>query len=120
MKQTSKALYQFASGYGWEAFPEYGVPKGAEFPYITYTLQEEQWDTVGMLQMRLWYKGSDYNTINEKVDEISQDIESGKEIMTDSGILYIYKGSPWCQIQPSDEKDLKIYYLNFNVNYATL
>lgn len=119
MKQTAIALYNFASGFTWAAYPEFSVPDGALLPYITYTIQESMWDEMGMLQIRLWYKGTGYNTINSKIDEISAAVEFGKYISTDSGGLYIYKGSPWCQYQQSDEPDLKIAYLNFNVNYET-
>lgn len=119
MKQTATALYTFASGFTWKAYPEFGVPDTAVLPYITYSVQESVWDEMGMLQMRLWYKGTGYNTLNTKIDEIAAEVEPGKYIPTASGGLYIFKGSPWCQYQPSDEADLKIAYLNFNVNYET-
>lgn len=119
MTQTAVALYTFASSFGWSAYPENSVPANAKLPYITYTLQEYEWDTMGMMQMRLWYKGADYATINAKVDYISSAVKNGAKIKTQSGILHIYKGSPWCQYQPSDEVDLKIAYLNFNVHYTT-
>lgn len=120
MTQTAIALYNFASSYRWPAYPEYSVPASATLPYITYTLQEYSWDNMGMMQMRLWYKGADYTTINAKIDEIEASIENGKRVNTISGALYFYKGEPWCQYQPSDEVDLKIAYLNFYVHYTTL
>lgn len=119
MTETAIALYTFASGFKWAAYPESGVPASAALPYITYTLQEYDWDTMGMMQMRLWYKGADYATINAKVDDIETAVRYGTKIPTASGSLWIYKGSPWCQYQPSDEVDLKIAYLNFNVHYTT-
>ena len=119
MTQTAIALYTFASGFSWNAYPEENVPASAALPYITYTLQEYEWDTMGMLQMRLWYRGSDYTTINAKVDEIAAYVERGAKVKTASGALVIYKGSPWCQYQLSDEVDLKIAYLNFDVHYTT-
>lgn len=120
MTQTAIALYTFASSFTWNAYPENSVPANATLPYITYTLQEYEWDTMGMMQMRLWYRGADYATINAKIDEIELSIRNGKKVNTNSGALWIYKGSPWCQYQPSDEVDLKIAYLNFNVHYTTL
>lgn len=119
MKQTAKALYTFASSFSWSAYPEYSVPDSAVLPYITYTLQESSWDEMGMLQMRLWSGSTSYDTINSKIDEITESVTPGRYVLTDSGGLYIYKGSPWCQYQPSDEPNLKIAYLNFNVNYET-
>lgn len=119
MTQTAIALYTFASGFTWPAYPEDGVPSSATLPYITYTLQEYDWDSMGMMQMRLWYKGADYATINAKIDDISNAIKNGYKVNTESGSVRIYKGSPWCQYQPSDEIDLKIAYLNFNVHYTT-
>lgn len=119
MIQTAKALYNFVSGFTWTAYPEYSVPDSAVLPYITYTIQESAWDEQGMLQMRLWYQGTGYATLNAKIDEISAVVESGKHVPTESGGLYVFKGTPWCQYQKSDETDLKIAYLNFNVNYET-
>lgn len=119
MKQTATALYTFASKFKWKAYPENAVPSNAHLPYITYTLQEYEWDDMGMFQMRLWYKGTDYTSINDKIDEITQYVEHGAKINTTSGAIWIYKGSPWCQYQPSDEVNLKIAYLNFNAHYTT-
>ena len=119
MKQTAIALYKFASNFGWNAYPENSVPVNAKLPYVTYTLQEYNWDDMGMLQMRLWYKGTDYVGLNNKIDEITQYVEHGAKIDTESGAVWLYKGSPWCQYQPSDEVALKIAYLNFNAHYTT-
>ncbi|MBR4266486.1 MAG: hypothetical protein IKQ46_10580 [Bacteroidales bacterium] len=119
MTQTAIALYTFASSFTWPAYPEDSVPSSADLPYITYTLQEYDWDSMGMMQMRLWYKGADYATINAKIDDISNSVKNGYKVNTSSGAVCIYKGSPWCQYQPSDEVDLKIAYLNFNVHYTT-
>lgn len=119
MTETAVALYNFASSFDWTAYPETGVPASAELPYITYTVQNYSWDTMGMLQMRLWYRGADYKTINKKIDDIEARIENGSTVMTPSGSIVLYKGSPWCQYQPSDEVDLKIAYLNFDVHYLT-
>jgi len=119
MTETAVALYNFASSFDWPAYPEYGVPASAALPYITYTVQNYEWDTMGMLQMRLWYNGADYKAINQKVDVIEARVENGSRVLTPSGSLVIFKGEPWCQYQPSDEVDLKIAYLNFNVHYTT-
>lgn len=119
MTNTATALYQFASGFAWDAYPEMSVPENASLPYVTYTLQEYEWLEQGMLQLRLWYKGEDYVTINSKIDEIELAVRDGKTVATNRGKLVIYKGSPFCQFQPSDEVNLKIAYLNFLVHYLT-
>lgn len=119
MTQTATALYNFASSFGWSAYPENAVPSDVSLPYITYTLQEYEWDEMGMMQMRLWSKSESYTAINQKIDLIEQSVKGGLRQATTSGSLYIYKGSPWCQFQPSDEPDLKIAYLNFDVHYTT-
>ena len=84
MTETAVALYNFASSFDWPAYPEYGVPASAALPYITYTLQNYEWDTMGMLQMRLWHKGADYKTINKKIDNIEERIERGSRVLTPS------------------------------------
>lgn len=119
MTQTAEALYNFASSFGWNAYPEYSVPNNAELPYITYTFHESKFTEQGMLQMRLWQISESYTEINQKVDMIEQEVRNGKKLFTESGIIYLYKGSPWCQPQPADEPNLKIAYLNFIAHYAT-
>lgn len=119
MTQTAIAIYNFASSFGWNAYPEYSVPNNAELPYITYQLQQYNFDEQGMLQMRLWQINESYTEINQKVDMIEQEVRNGKKLFTESGIIYLYKGSPWCQYQPADEPNLKIAYLNFTACYAT-
>lgn len=119
MTNSATALYNFASSFEWKAYAEGGVPASAELPYITYTVQNYDWDSMGMLQMRLWYRGADYKTINKKIDDIEARIENGSRIMTPEGMLVIYKGSPWCQYELTQEVDLKVAYLNFDVHYLT-
>lgn len=119
MTNVAKALYQFASGFSWDAYPEASVPSNAELPYITYTVQDYNWAEQGMLQMRLWYNGEDYETITSKIDEIGLAVDTGKSVFIGDEKLVIYKGSPFCQFQPSDETNLKIVYLNFSVHYLT-
>lgn len=119
MKQTATALYDFASSFGWDAYPERGVPNDAELPYITYTLQENDFRTPGLIQMRLWNVSEGYDEINSMVDKIEKEVQHGKNLFTESGIVYLYKGSPWCQFQPSEEPNLKIAYLNFIAHFAT-
>lgn len=119
MTQTAKALYEFASMFGWNAYAEYTVPKNAKLPYITYTIQEYEWDSMGTMQLRLWDENTSYIEINKKVDEISEYLERNAEIKTDSGKLVFYKDDPFCQYQPSDEVNLKIAYMLIKVHYLT-
>lgn len=119
MTQTAKALYEFASMFGWNAYPEYSVPTNAKLPYITYTLQEYEWDHMGTMQIRLWSENTSYTEINKKIDEISDYLKNGAEIKTDSGKLVFYKDDPFCQYQPSDEVNLKIAYMLIKVHYLT-
>lgn len=119
MKQTAEALYNFASSFGWDAYPEQSVPNDAELPYITYTLREDDFRVPGLIQMRLWNVSEGYTEINSVVDKIELEVRDGKKLFTESGIIYLYKGSPWCQFQPSEEPNLKIAYLNFIAHFAT-
>lgn len=119
MTNTARALYYFASGFDWNAYPETSVPRNAQLPYITYTLQEYDWKDTGMLQMRLWYRGEDYAALNLKIDQISLATENGKQVKVNGsdGKLVIYRGRPFCQYQPVDEENIKVAYLNFDVHY---
>lgn len=127
MTNTAKALNAFWSSFGLPAYPEDNVPEcdgnGNKLapPYITYTLVEPDWDTPTTHQARVWYRTESYATINAKIDEIAARIPAGcgVRVPTDGGFLWINRGSPWVQYQPTDDRVLKIAYINTQLNAYT-
>ena len=120
MTNTAKALYQFFSGFGLQAYGEYNVPDDAELPYISYQLIEPDWDDSGTFYARVWYRSTSYTEINAKVDEIKAAVGEGVSIRTPGGAVYLTKGTPFIQFQPLEGDDsLRVAYLNFNIHAIT-
>ena len=116
MTNTAKALYQFFSGFGLDAYGEYDIPDDAQLPYISYQIIEPDWDVGGTFYARVWYRSTSYVEINAKIDEIKAAIGEGKSIPTPGGAVYLSKGSPFIQYMPMEGDDtLRVAYMNFNI-----
>lgn len=116
MTNTAKALYQFFSGFGLDAYVEYSPPEDAKLPYITYQVIEPDWRDGGTLYARIWYRSTSYAAINAKVDEIAEAVGEGISLYTPTGAVYLFKGTPWAQNMPMEGDDtLKVVYLLFNI-----
>lgn len=116
MTNTAKALYRFFSGFGLHAYVEYDIPDDAKLPYISYQLIEPEWDDAGTFYARVWYRSTSYVDINAKVDQIRAAVGEGASLPTETGAVYLTKGSPFVQFMPMEGDDtLKVAYLNFNI-----
>ena len=119
MTDVAKALYSFWSSFGLDAYPESNVPSDVKFPYITYTLIQPEWDRPTTHQARVWYKSESYRGINAKVDEIVTRIGAGVMIPAEPGYVCIRKSNPLVQFQGIDVPELKVAYLNLQINAYT-
>lgn len=120
MTSIAKALYNFFSGFGLDAYVEYAPPEDAELPYITYQLIEPGWSDIGTIYARVWYRSTSYTAINAKVDEISAAVGEGISLRTDNGAVYLTRGTPFAQNMPMEGDDtLKVVYLLFNIQTPT-
>lgn len=130
MTSTATALNEFFSGFGLLAFPEYYVPEQypdehgdmqpVTLPYITYQVIEPDWRDSGSFYARVWYRSTSYAAINAKVDQISAAIGEGISLRTDSGAVYLTKGTPFMQYMPMEGDDtLKVAYLSFSIQAIT-
>lgn len=114
MTNTAAALYSFFSGFGIPAYEENSVPNDAELPYITYQIEDPDWSETGSISASVWYKGDGFRELFTKVDEIKRKTEGGIRVPTgDGGCLYIFKDSPFAQVQPAERDDVKVAYLLF-------
>lgn len=120
MKNTAKALYNFFSSFGLEAYVEYSPDKDAQLPYITYQLVEPDWRDNATLYARVWYRSTSYVEINTKVDQIRAAIGEGLSLPTEDGAVYLTKGTPFAQNMPMEgDSTLKVVYLLFNIQTPT-
>ena len=115
------AIYQFWNGFGLTAYEENAVPDDAAFPYITYQLVTDSFDSEIPLTASLWYRSESWAAINAKTEEISQKISrGGKIIPCDGGAIWLKRGQPFAQNMGDESDDLiKRKYLNITAEFMT-
>ena len=115
------AIYQFWSGFGLTAYEENTVPTDATFPYITYQLVTDSFDSEIPLTASLWYRSESWTDINAKTEEISQKISRGGKIIScDGGAIWMKRGQPFAQNMGDESDDLiKRKYLNITAEFLT-
>ena len=115
------AIYQFWSSFGLTAYEENTVPTDAAFPYITYQLVTDSFDSEIPLTASLWYRSESWTAINAKTEEISQKISRGGKIIScDGGAIWLKRGQPFAQ-NMGDESDglIKRKYINITAEFMT-
>ena len=115
------AIYQFWSSFGLTAYEENTVPSDVAFPYVTYQLVTDGFESEIPLAASLWYRSESWTAINAKTEEISQKISrGGKIIPCDGGAIWLKRGQPFAQSM-GDESDnlIKRKYLNITAEFIT-
>ena len=115
------AIYQFWNSFGMKAYEENSVPGEAQFPYITYQLVTDSFDSEIQITASLWYRSESWTGINAKTEEISQKISrGGKIIPCDGGAIWLKRGQPFAQSMGDESDDLiKRKYLNITAEFMT-
>ena len=108
MSTPARTLQNFFSSFSIPAYEENSVPKDASFPYITYEGIAGSFEDGGnQCNMSVWYRTSNENTINAKVQEIRNYLGlGGIQFSCDGGFIWIKRGNPFCQNMndPNDDK----------------
>lgn len=116
MTETAKALYQFFSGFTIPAYVEYSPPENAVLPYITYQVVEPDFGVTVPFYARVWYRGTSFEAINAKVDQIRSAIGRGAQVPTQNGAIWIYRDDQFAQNMPMEGDDtLKCVYLSMQI-----
>ena len=115
------AIYQFWNSFGLTAYDENSVPHDADFPYITYQLVTDSFDSEVAATASLWYRSESWTAINAKTEEISQKISRGGKIVAcDGGAIWLKRGQPFSQSMGDESDDLiKRKYLNITAEFVT-
>ena len=115
------AIYQFWNSFGLTAYEENTVPSDTTFPYITYQLVTDSFDSEISLTASIWYRSESWTSINSKTEEISKKISrGGKIIPCDGGAIWLKRGQPFAQ-NMGDESDylIKRKYMNITAEFIT-
>ena len=115
------AIYQFWNSFGMTAYEENTVPTDATFPYVTYQLITDSFDSEVPVIASLWYRSESWTAINAKTEEISQKISRGGKIIScDGGAIWLKRGQPFAQSMGDESDDLiKRKYLNITAEFMT-
>lgn len=116
MINAAKGLASFFSGFSIPAYEENSVPDDAQLPYITYQMSVPDWRESADISASVWYGGTSFKDIFEKVDEISDAVGEGIRIPVDGGSLYIFKSLPFSQVAPTNKDNVKCVYLLFQIH----
>ena len=98
-------------------FPEQTVPTGTDLPYLTYSLTrndafEQTIDTV-----RVWSRSTNIQQLSGFLDSVAEIVPHGGVVLDipGKGSLWLMRGTPFIQRQPSDETDIQTWYVNIIV-----
>lgn len=113
-------LHRFYSSFGVRAWTEEAVPAteddGTELrpPYITYTLRIPPWSGTATHQVRVWTRSESNEEVLGITGRVLEAIGEGVtlEAVGGKGVVTLDPGEPLCQLQPMDEAEYKVMYIN--------
>lgn len=116
MIQTAKALHDFFSGFGITAYTTQTVPDPATLPYLTYPLQEPEWNRKATFYVTIYYRNesSNYESL-AKADEITAAIGKGLILPCDGGYIVLWPETPLVQELPPNGS-VRGAYINLSLN----
>ena len=114
------ALHTFWNSFSIPAYEENTVPDDAELPYLTYQVSTDSRFQEIPLAVNLYYRSDSWVAINEKANDISEEIQEGVRLDCDGGWIWIKKGSPFVQnMSDSSDDKIKRKYINISAEYCT-
>lgn len=114
MRSTATALKTFFSSFGLPAYTLESVPDEVELPYITYPLNEPEWDQKATMYCQVLYRKNNLEALLTKADQIVAAIGTRLVIPLDEGYLVIWPETPLMQTL-TDEYTQSVY-INLSVN----
>lgn len=119
-----QALYQWFNSFGIPFYVDTNVPSENEitYPYGTYQNVVGMWANTVSITVRLYYRSTSEVEINKMADKIGDVIKNGgKTISCDDGMMWVTKGTPFCQaIYDDTDTTIKSRYINLNIEYLTV
>lgn len=117
----AQAIHQFWNAFTWDAYDEFSVPEGSTYPYITYNVSTDSIGRPIPLTASLWDRGSSWERVTKKAQEISDYIGYGHQVEEiDDGYMYIVRGSTFAQrMNDPNDGQVKRIYLNIMVEFLT-
>lgn len=103
--------------------PEYAAERFTKgWSYGTYTRIDGNFDSGPVFPtLNLWAYTTQEKPLNDMAAALSKAIGyGGTTILCDEGLIWIRRGSPWCQSLTDDADDhIKRRYINLTIEYET-
>lgn len=128
---VSVALHDFFTRFSIPAFLEDSIPEKipdgegglveTNPPYITYQLTVPEPLHTSIFHARVWYRNTSAGPVLAKCGEIERAIGRGITIPTEYGSVVIFKdgNTPFIQLQPMNDPNLKVAYLTMILHANT-
>lgn len=120
---SAQALHAFWSGFNVHAYDETTVPDekdiaAPKWPRITYSVAKGEFEDPVMLTASLWDYGKSWQAVSLLSDEIYESIGyGGKLLETDSGKIWLKRGTPFAQRMSDENDNVRRIYLNVEAEY---
>lgn len=113
-----QAYNDFWNSFGIPAWDETAVPDKTPFPYITFSVGEDDFNRPVSLTASIWYRSKRWDDITDKLAEISNRITMGGVLVTyDGGAMWINKGNPFAQRLKDEDDSIRRIFMNVEVEY---
>lgn len=119
MKGTAQALSTYYNSFGIEAYHEMTVPDDAQYPYITYNLQQNTLGEHGTHYVQVFDRSTSNASIIAMADKITKDIGTGKMLECEGGYVCLRPGFPLVQIlvdEQSGGPTVRRAYINLQID----
>lgn len=128
---VAAALNGFFSGFGIPSFIEDNIPDkipdgeggfvDTSPPYITHQLLVPEPLHSSVFHARVWYRNTSAGPILAKCGEIERAIGKGVTIPTDYGSIAVFPDdrTPFMQLQPMNDPNMKVAYLTMILHTNT-
>lgn len=113
----AKLLYEFFSNIC-PSFLQNSVPIGQQFPYLTYTLDNVNWEDSNIIQVKIYTQEQGVKGVIDLADILKEKIGNGITIEKEGTYIYMREGKPFLQFMVEDEeKNIKSVYsvIEYNV-----
>ena len=120
MRDTAEALYSFFRAFGWDVYPEDGVPNGAALPYITVRFVQPAWYSSDPFYIRIWDRAATPDSVYDMADAIRREIDAGACVPLPNGVLWIYLDDNGTQKMPfAGDPTYQCAYMNLTMQAIT-
>lgn len=115
----NKAIHQFFSSFGIDAYRDTSVPDDAVLPYLTYQYVTAGFNQPCSMTVRMWFYGESESIPDEYAEAFNRALANGgAKVLFDGGSVVFTRGTPFCIAQSGEsDKNIKLRYFNVTANF---